>query len=260
MSLQNPNQWNPTQYLRFGNHRLRPVLDLIDRISLDAPSAIYDLGCGTGAGTVLLKERWPEARVTGLDSSESMLERTRGLDADVTWLQADLNTWTPEQPADLLFSNAVLHWLDDHESLFPRLIGCLKSGGVLAVQMPENFSAPSHTLIAQTVRNGEWRERLETELREHPVLDPQKYYDLISGLASSFDMWETTYHHVLEGDDPVVEWTRGSILTSVLAKLEDAEKELFLEAYRKPAEEAYPRRSDGKTILPFKRLFMVAVK
>lgn len=255
--------WNPTQYLRFGDERIRPALDLLTRVSLDAldsPHVIYDLGCGTGAVTAMLKDRWPEARVTGVDSSQAMLDRARNLGVDIHWLKRDLNEWEPEAPADLLYSNAVLHWLDSHETFFPRLLSGLKPGGVLAVQMPYNFSAPSHTLIAETVRNGPWRENLEPHLREQPVLDPSAYYDILSPHTTALDLWETTYLHVLQGDDPVVEWTKGSILGPLLELLDGADVQAFLEAYRAPIGEAYPRQRDGKTVLPFKRLFLVARK
>ena len=164
--------WDPTQYLRFGDERLRPALDLLTRIPLEAPSVVYDLGCGPGTVTVLLKERWPESRITGVDSSAAMLQRARDLDASIAWREGDLSTWEPDTPADLLFSNAAMHWLDGHEALFSRLLAGLKPGGVLAVQMPNNFAAPSHTAIAETIRAGPWRNRLEPHLRESPVLDP----------------------------------------------------------------------------------------
>ena len=252
--------WNPAQYLRFGNERLQPAVDLIARIPLGSPRVIYDLGCGTGTGTVMLKERWPAAQVTGVDSSDSMLERTRNAEADVNWQQDDLNTWKPRAIADLLFSNAALHWLDDHEILFPRLLNCLEPGGVLAVQLPNNFSAPSHTLIAETMRSGPWRERLEPHLREHPVLDLSAYYDLLSPISAKLDLWETTYYHILSGADPVVEWTKGSILTPVLGLLDEPERENFLTQYRTGASRAYPPGADGKTVLPFRRMFIMATK
>ena len=252
--------WNPSQYLRFGNERLQPVIDLIGRIPLESPRVIYDLGCGTGSGTVILKERWPDAQVTGVDSSETMLEMTRTLDADVSWQHSDLNAWEPSVPADLIFSNAVFHWLDDHHALFPRLMTKLAPGGILAVQMPLNWHEPTHRLIAGMVRGGPWRSRLEPHLREFPVLKGQEYYDLLIGQASSIDMWETTYYHILEGQDPVVEWTKGSILRPLLDLLEEPEAETFLEMYRGHIAQAYPQQSDGKTVLPFRRLFFMAIK
>ena len=252
--------WDPTQYLRFGDERLRPALDLLTRIPLEVPKVIYDLGCGPGTVTVLLKERWPEAQVTGVDSSAAMLQRARALDASIAWQEGDLSTWEPDTPADLLFSNAVMHWLDGHESLFSRLLTRLKPGGVLAVQMPNNFAATTHTAIAETVRGGPWQQRLEPHLRERPVLDASVYYDILSPRTASLDLWETTYFHVLEGENPVVEWTKGSALRPFLDQLEEAEAQAFLEAYGARIREAYPQQKDGKTVLPFKRLFFIAVK
>ena len=136
----------------------------------------------------------------------------------------------------------------------------LKPGGVLAVQMPHNFSAPTHALIAETARAGPWREQLQPELREQPVLDSSAYYDILSGHAARLNFWETTYLHVLQGDDPVVEWTKGSILGPLLALLDETDKEAFLKAYREPISKAYVRRGDGSTLLPFRRLFLIAVK
>lgn len=252
--------WNPAQYLRYGSERLRPALDLMSRIQIESPDIVYDLGCGTGTMTGILKERWPDARVTGVDSSTSMLERAPDLETGVNWQQADLNDWQPESPADVVYSNAALHWLDGHERLFPRLMDAVKPGGVLAVQMPENFGAPSHTSIADTVHEGGWRERLAPFQREHPVAKPIFYYDLISRLSSSIDMWETTYMHVLEGEDPVVEWTKGTMLRPLLDNLSDEEGAAFLKSYTAKVAKAYPHSADGKTVLPFKRLFFVAVK
>jgi trans-aconitate 2-methyltransferase len=232
----------------------------MSRIQVDSPATVYDLGCGTGTITGILKERWPDAHVTGVDSSASMLERTTDVETGVNWQHADLNDWQPESPADVVYSNAALHWLDDHGQLFPRLMEAVKPGGVLAVQMPENWGAPSHTSIADTVREGAWRERLAPFQRENPVAEPSFYYDLISRLSSSIDMWETTYMHILEGEDPVVEWTKGTMLRPLLDNLNDEEGAAFLESYTEKVAKAYPHSADGKTVLPFKRLFIVAVK
>ncbi len=252
--------WNPTQYLQFGNERLRPAVDLMARIPLREPATVYDLGCGAGAATALLKDRWPSARVMGVDGSPEMLARARAQRQDIQWQHADLETWQPDGPCDLLYSNAALHWLDNHDALFPRLVSLLKPGGVLAVQMPENFSAPSHTSIAEVVRSRPWQAKLGPRLRENPTLAPSVYFGLLSGRVSSIDMWETSYHHVLQGENPVVEWTKGSILQPLLAVMDEAETKLFLEEYGQRVRKAYPQGPDGKTVLPFKRLFFVAVK
>jgi trans-aconitate 2-methyltransferase len=252
--------WDPSQYLRFGDDRLRPALDLLSRVQLNAPTVVYDLGCGSGTSTVILKERWPEAEVIGIDSSASMLDRARALDVDIAWREGDLTTWEPDAPCELLFSNAVFQWLDDHGPIFQRLLNGLRPGGILAVQMPGNYSAPTHTAIAETAREGLWREKLDPELREFPVHDLSIYYDILRPHATSIDLWETTYTHVLEGDNPVVEWFKGSALRPLLDLLDEAEESAFLEAYGARIAQAYPRSSDGKTVMPFKRLFFVAVK
>jgi trans-aconitate methyltransferase len=152
--------WDPAKYLEFAGPRLRPALDLLARVPLGAPATVYDLGCGAGNVTRLLAERWPAAAVTGVDGSPAMLRTAREAAPAVTWEEADLGTWHPTRPADLLFSNAALHWLDDHARLFPRLIGDLAPGGVLAVQMPRNHGAPSHTEMVAAAEAGPWRERL----------------------------------------------------------------------------------------------------
>jgi trans-aconitate 2-methyltransferase len=249
--------WSPAQYLQFGNERTRPALDLLARIPVDSPLSVYDLGCGPGTVTVLLKERWPRTHIVGVDSSAAMLQKARALDRDIDWREGDIDGFVPDGPAEVLFSNAALHWVSHHETLFPRLVGCLAPGGVLAVQMPFNFTAPSHTSIVAAARESPWRDRLEPHLPSWPVLEPSGYYRVLRSFAESLDIWETTYLHVLEGEDPVVEWFKGSALRPILDRLGENEAELFLEDYRRRIRAAYPMENDGKTLLPFRRLFLV---
>lgn len=254
--------WNPAQYLKFEQPRLRPALELLARISLEAPAHVVELGCGAGQLTRLMAERWPAAQVLGVDSSAAMLdEAAPASPANVRWLQHDVATWSPEVPPDLIYSNAVLHWLPDHELLFPRLVRQLAPGGVLAVQMPRNFLAPSHTLIAETVMAGPWRARLAPLLRPTPVQPPGWYHDLLAPLATGIDLWKTEYHQVLTGDDPVKEWTKGTWLATFLNALDDpAERDAFERDYAGRVRVAYPPRDDGTTVFPFRRLFIVARK
>jgi trans-aconitate 2-methyltransferase len=221
---------------------------------------VYDLGCGVGNVTVFLKKRWPEAAVTGIDSSPEMLDRARAAAPDIAWQTGDLSTWTPAQSADLLYSNAALHWLDAHEALFPRLAKALNTGGALAVQMPQNFGAPSHTSIGEVVRSSPWRMRVEPHHRVSPTLSAERYYSILRPHVATLDLWETTYYHVLQGDNPVVEWTKGTTLRPILAQLNEQEGADFLARYGALVRAAYPPGTDGKTILPFKRLFIVAMK
>jgi trans-aconitate 2-methyltransferase len=252
--------WDPVKYLEFAGPRLRPALDLLQRVPLASPGVVYDLGAGAGNVTRILCERWPAAAVTGVDGSASMLAAARAAAPAATFVEADIGAWRAPRPADLLFSNATLHWLDDHARLFPRLIAELNPGGVLAVQMPRNHGAPSHTEIVAAARAGPWRERLAAALRPRPVPEPAVYHDLLQPHVSRLDIWETEYLHVLDGDNPVVEWVRGSALKPLLDALEEPERSGFLAEYAARIARAYPRRPDGRTLLPFRRLFIVAVR
>jgi trans-aconitate 2-methyltransferase len=250
--------WNPDQYLKFSEPRLRPAVDLLARVDLTAPKRVYDLGCGAGNVTRLLAERWPEASITGVDDSAEMLaQAARELPA-AEWVRQSVADWVPAEPADLIFSNAALHWLPQHEQLFLRLLGQLAPGGVLAVQMPRNFAAPSHALIAETVRQGVWRSRLEALLRPAPVAAPHDYYAMLKPLAASIDIWETEYLQVLHGADPVKEWTKGTWLKQFLDELAEPERAEFEADYARRLRSAYPPLADGTTLFPFRRLFIVA--
>ena len=250
--------WDPAQYLKFAGHRLRPALDLLNRIDLAAPAHVYDLGAGAGNVTRLLRARWPEARITGVDDSAEMLAKAAAESPDITWQQADLATWRPARPADLIYSNAALHWLPDHAKLFPKLLDGLAPGGVLAVQIPRNFSAPSHTSISEAALGGPWRAKLEPLLRPAPVAEPDFYYGLLAPKAKSIDMWETEYVQALEGKDPIKEWVKGTWLRPLLDALAGQERDEFEAAYARLVARAYPPRADGRTLFPFRRLFMIA--
>jgi trans-aconitate 2-methyltransferase len=251
-------RWDPTQYLKWSDHRLRPALDLLQRVPLERPDHVVDLGCGTGNVTAWLRRRWPEARMTGVDASSAMLERARASDPKVEWRQADVGAWQPERPVDVLYSNAALHWLGDHARLFPRLVEAVARDGVLAVQMPRNFGEPSHTSIDETVREGPWRARLLPLLRAEPCKPPEFYWDLLAPRVGALDVWETIYVQRLEGDNPVADFVKGSWLKTFLDALAPAEREAFESDYRARVLRAYPPRADGTTLFPFRRLFIVA--
>ena len=252
--------WDPQQYLSFADHRLRPALELLARIPLDAPARVVDLGCGAGNVTQHLRLRWPRAELMGIDSSEDMLAKARATDRSIRWELGDLGHWQPAEPPDVLYANASLHWLPDHDALFPRLLGQVAPGGALAVQMPRNFDAPSHTSMAEAARQGPWAERLRGLLRESPVGEPERYYDLLAPLASRVDVWETRYLQVLSGENPVAEFTKGTWLRPLLEALNEPQRSAFEAAYRALVARAYPCRPDGHTLFPFKRMFIVAVR
>ncbi len=257
--------WNPRQYLKFSDHRLRPAIELIERIPLEAPKVIFDLGCGTGHVTRIMAERWRSARVYGLDNSKEMLQKAKAEPSEVQWREADIENWMPDEEPDLIYSNATLHWVEGHHALFPRLVGFLSAGGCLAAQMPLSWDAPSHRLMRQILADGDERARpLGTETLRRAVArkwveDAEIYYDLLSGYVRNIDIWETEYLHALEGDDAVLEWVQGTGLRPILNGLSDEEREIFLAEYRCRLREAYPVKSNGLTLYPFRRLFIVAV-
>ncbi len=261
--------WDPVQYLKYGGERLRPALDLLARVPLSAPAQVVDLGCGAGNVTQALRRRWPEAAtaILGVDSSPEMLARARAAEAAATWVQADIARWQPEAPVDLIFSNAALHWLPGHAQLFSRLMGFLKPGGVLAVQMPNQTGAASHLGIGESIAAAALPAQTKAALhasRVVPLASPQEYYDWTIGLAQSVDQWETLYTHVLPpapaDSNAVAEWTRSTSLQPVIGALQGAEQEAFWRDYCARMDRAYPRRADGSTLFPFRRFFIVAVR
>lgn len=262
--------WDPAQYLKFAGDRMRPAIDLLARVPLSAPRRIVDLGCGAGNVTRLLAERFPGAAITGVDNSAAMLERARReapAGSGVRWWLADLAHWAVadgEAAPDLLYSNAALHWLDDHARLFPRLLAAVGPGGVLAVQMPNQFRAPSHVALAELVNAPRWRTLLASAVRGVPVASLAAYCEWLAPQAGTIDAWTTEYLHVLprgdDGEHPVVAWTRGTALTPFLALLDVQHQRAFLDDYRVRVEAAYPRRGDGSVLFPFSRQFIVAVR
>lgn len=234
--------------------------DLIARIQIDSPNAIIDLGCGSGEVTNLLAERWPHAAIIGVDNSEEMLAVAEARNTTVQWVHRDINHWRSDFKFDLVFSNAALHWIDDHRRLFVRLSQSVNPRGVLAVQMPRNYDAASHTALVDTVTSGAWREALTPLLRRNPVWDAKSYYELLSQQFGRVDIWETEYLHVLEGKNPVAAWTKGTLLRPFLSALTGEQCQRFETEYRRRILKAYPPDVDDKTVFLFKRLFILATK
>ena len=257
-------QWEPAQYLKFADHRLRPALELLDRVPLVAPAVVYDLGCGTGQVTRLIAARWPAATVHGLDNSPQMLAQAATESSRVRWIEADLRAWQPAAAPDLIYANATLHWVEGHHDLLPRLAGMLSPGGCLAVQMPQSWPAPSHRLMRETLANGGpdgealGPATLRRAVARNWVEDAAVYYDLLAERTRGLDIWETDYLQVLAGDDPVLEWVKGTGLRPILNGLDDDTRAIFLAEYARRLRAAYPARADGRTLYPFRRLFIVA--
>lgn len=252
--------WDPAQYAKFTDHRVRPALDLLARVPLDQPRSVVDLGCGPGNVTVRLAQRWPQARIRGVDSSADMLRVAREKYPQLSWEQHDLASWSGEQPVDVLYSNATLHWLGDHAALIPHLFRQVATGGFIAIQMPRNFSAPSHRIAHELASSPQWQSRLQQLVRPTPVAEPSFYYDLLAPLTSRLEIWETEYIQPLTGERPVLEWIKGTWLRPFLDVLDASEQQVFESQYAERTAQAYPRRTDGVTIFPFRRLFVVAMR
>ncbi|MEU8588325.1 trans-aconitate 2-methyltransferase [Streptomyces sp. NPDC048664] len=260
--------WDPGQYLRHAGHRARPFADLLARVPAlpGEQPRIADLGCGPGNVTVLLADRWPTAHITGYDNSPEMLAAAhaehegppRG-PGRLDFAHADARDWTPAEPCDLIISNATLQWVPGHVHRFSDWIDALTPGGTLAFQVPGNFDSPSHRLMRRIAHSARWKDRLADTLRhDDAVLAPEAYLAHLTALGCAADVWETTYLHLLQGEDPVLDWVKGTGLRPVLTELgEDAED--FLAEYRTALRQAYPPTRHG-TVFPFRRVFAVATK
>lgn len=250
--------WNPAQYERFRDERKRPFFELLARVEVEPPAQVADLGCGTGDLTLVLAERWPQAQVVGVDSSEAMVaEATRRAAPDrVRFELADLAGWTPRGPLDVLVSNAALHWLPDHAALLSRLVSLLAPGGVLAFQVPANFEAPSHRRIDELREHPRFAATLALMRRGHA--EPLDFYEAhLAGLGLTVDAWDTTYLHVLPGEDAVLQWLLGTTLRPVLSALGPEESKALLDMLRPLLRADYPPSARG-TPFRFTRRFVVA--
>ncbi|MGW2253594.1 methyltransferase domain-containing protein [Kitasatospora sp. NPDC001660] len=301
--------WDPAQYLRFADERTRPLRDLLARVPAlpNEPAAtILDIGCGPGNSTAVVRERWPQARITGVDNSAPMLEAARREgEPSAEYVLADARDYDPA-PAepDLIVSNAALQWMNvercrprqgpsspeageegrmnvercrtrqgpsspeageegrvvGHLELLSRWAEALKPGGVVAFQVPGNFDAPSHVLLAELRRSPRWREALGDDATRNGVHEPGQYLDALAGAGCATDVWETTYSTLLPGPAPVLEWVKGTALRPVLSTLTDPERRAaFLAEYGALLREAYPAGPHG-TVFPFRRIFAVGVK
>lgn len=248
--------WDAERYLRFADQRMRPGFDLLARIPDISPRLIVDLGAGTGELTAEIRRRWPHASVVGIDRSPDMLNVARRSFRQVEWFECDIESWRPDDEIDLIFSNATLHWLDDHESLFRRLRGNLSRRGVIAAQMPDNWRAPTHVIPDEVLATGDWPDAARAAMPRRRLAPLHAYADWVA--PAEVDSWRTTYLHRLTGHHPVWTWVTGSTLRPVLASLDGGDTQRFTAECQERYRAAYPRREDGTTVLPFSRFFMVA--
>jgi trans-aconitate 2-methyltransferase len=255
-----PHTWDPDRYLTYADQRGRPFLEMVARIGADDPGTVVDLGCGPGNLTILLRERWPAAVISGLDASPEMIETARGPGSAVDFEVADLRTWAhPDgeaDPVDVLVSHATLQWVPGHLDLLPDLVGRVRPGGWFAFQVPGNFGEPSHTIRTDLAAEAPYAEHTRG-VAVPSSHDPVVYLDRLTALGCTVDAWETTYLHVLSGPDPVFTWVSGTGARPTLQALPDDLRPQFEAEFRRRLRTAYPER-DGRVVLPFRRIFVVA--
>jgi len=253
-------RWDPQQYSQFGDERARPFFELVARIDCAAPADVVDLGCGPGPLTATLLQRWPAARVVGVDSSADMIERAAAyaVDGRLAFVQGDAATWTPRGAVDVVVANALLQWVPGHLQLLERVSSWLRPGGVVAFQVPDNFDEPSHTLLRDLRATDRWRAQLGAGAdRSAGVERPATYLDALVRLGLHADVWQTSYLHVLQGEDAVLEWVKGTALRPVLSALDGDDRAEFVDQYARALRTAYPAQPWG-TVFPFRRTFAVA--
>ena len=254
--------WSAKQYTIFEDERTRPVRDLLSALPDIEARAIVDLGCGPGNSTEVLAARFPDAAISGLDSSPDMIEAARRRLPRAQFSVGRIEGWTDAGPFDVILANAVLHWIPNHRTLLPELVARLATGGALAIQMPDNLDVPAHQLMREVAADGPWAEMLAAaSAARTPIEAASWYYELLRPVCSGVDVWRTTYYHALAGGAAaIVEWFKGSGLRPFLEPLDAAARAAYLERYTAAVARAYPTLADGSVLLPFPRLFMVAIR
>ena len=256
------SDWNARQYLKFQKERTQPALDLAARLEYDSPAKALDIGCGPGNSTAVVKARFPGARVIGVDSSQNMVETAQKDHPELEFIQWDITTDLDALPHDfdVVFSNACLQWVPDHPSLLPRLMGFLKPGGLLAVQIPMNYQEPIHRIIETTVSRSPWTEKIPY-MRLFYTLTQEEYFDVLSRTASDFTLWQTTYLHRMPSHQAIMDWYSSTGLRPYLnAAVDEAAREEFYQEIFRQVQEAYPVQENGEIMFRFPRFFFIARK
>ncbi|HZC17359.1 MAG TPA: trans-aconitate 2-methyltransferase [Caulobacteraceae bacterium] len=249
--------WSPSTYLKFEDERTRPARDLLAQVPLARVSKAVDVGCGPGNSTELIAERFPDADILGLDTSPAMLDEARKRLPRLRFERADANVWTPDADVGLVYANAAYQWIPRHLEQLPRVLRALRPGAVLAVQMPDNLTEPTHRLMREVAGAEPWAERLKDAARD-PLPPPRAYYEALKPHAARLDIWHTIYNHRLADAAAIVEFVRGTGLRPFIDPLPDNERQAFLAAYTAKIAAAYPPLTDGSVLLRFPRLFLLA--
>lgn len=255
------NDWSAAQYLKFEDERTLPARDLLSRVSLTSPKRVVDLGCGPANSTAVIQSRYPDAELVGIDSSPDMIRKAKATLPHLDFTVEDLNSYSPQGEVDLFYSNAVFQWLKKEErfEIVKKLMATQPSGGVFALQVPDNLAEPSHVLMRETAISGPWAEKLKSVGRD-TFQTPLEIYDQLKPISSKVNIFHTSYYHALENHSAIIEWVKGTGLRPFLDPLQPDEKESFLKEYLKGLQQAYPACEDGRVLLRYPRLFVVAVK
>jgi trans-aconitate 2-methyltransferase len=255
--------WDAKLYLKFSSQRARPAADLIAQIELESPRQIIDLGCGTGNSTEQLHARWPQASLAGMDNSPEMLARARANHPGWKWIASSVESWHPDSALDLIFSNACLHWVQDHGALFPRLLSYVAPGGALAAQMPNSYHVPAHTLMKEVALapGMPWSGKLPPASETYSVRPVPFYYDALRKIATRLNIWEIEYLQIMNGPRAVLDWVRSTAMRPYLERLpDDEQRQMFEQRCLERFEQAYPANDQGQTLFPYRRMFIIAYR
>lgn len=255
------SDWNPDQYLKFARQRTQPSIDLASRVKVENPASVIDIGCGPGNSTRVLLESWPNAQITGLDSSPQMIDKAKTDLPEIEWITGDAGRFTFGKGYDVVFSNAAIQWMQNHEALVPRLYKIVKPGGALAVQIPADQGSPIRMSLLSVSAQEKWLKYTSGRERLMNYRTAEYYYDILAEMSGRFDVWETIYYHVLDSHEDLIEWYRGTALRPFLEKIPDGEiRKEFENEILDGCKDQYEIRKDGKVLYPFRRIFFVAYK
>ena len=253
--------WNSSLYLKFKKERTQPSVDLVKRIDIVNPKKIIDIGCGPGNSTKVLADRFPNAEILGVDYSDDMLKKAKLNHPDIDFKKFDAceKSWDLDTDYDIVFSNACIQWIPDHRELLPKMMGLLKDGGVMAVQIPLQRSQPVHHIVKSVAKSAKWSGKFDFE-RPFYILDEGEYFDILSEISKDFTMWQTTYYHRLCSHQDIVEWYKSTGMKPYLDVLDDQDKNEFISDIYSELIKEYKVQQNGEIIFKFPRLFFIAKK